>query len=485
MADELGKFLGAGYGFAAIDSFEEGRGLQLVEAAATKLGLPLSTWSVSRGMKPQASGHSLVDALTALRGSGKPGVLALLGLQMSDLTAVERRMLREVAAEGPATGQHVVAVAPFGDLPDELVREAAVVNLSPPDEGELKALLEETARAVQVEVGDAAGSVAAARGLGLEEARRVFRMALREKGDLTAIVLAEKRRLLRRNSALDCVDLGADEAAGLGIVGGLEVLKQWLADRRKSLSQEARAFGLPPPKGLLLLGVQGCGKSLSAKAVAAEWRMPLCRLDLAALFSEDESLDALRQALASVEAMAPVVLWIDELEKGFTGVESGQDAGLARLFGWFITWMSERTSPVFVVATANDVTHLPPELLRKGRFDETFFVDLPGEKARMEILDIHLRRRGRDPGTLPLASVAKRAEKLSGSELEQMVVGALHSAFSKGRELTGDDLWNALHGTVPLYRMYEEKIRALRVWAQDRARPASQDAKLLDVVPKV
>jgi SpoVK/Ycf46/Vps4 family AAA+-type ATPase len=480
----LAKLLGAGYGFTVLDSFEERRGLRAAEEAAKQVGLPVFTWSVSRGMAPPAAGPTLVDALKALRGSDRPGLLALLGLNLSTLTAVERRMLCETVAEGPAQRQQILAIGPLGEVPEELNREAATLHMAPPDAGELTALLEETAKAVKVDLGEkAAASVAAARGLGLEEARRVFRMALLDKADLTATILAEKRRLLRRNSALDCIELGADEVAGLGLVGGLDYLKQWLVDRRKSLSAEAQKFGLPPPKGLLLLGVQGCGKSLSAKAIAAEWRMPLCRLDLAGLLAERGSADtALRQSIASAEAMAPVVLWIDELEKAFAGVEAGNDTGLARLFGWFLTWLGERSGSVFVVATANDVTHLPPELLRKGRFDETFFVDLPGEKARAEILAIHLRRRGRDPEPLPLAAIAKRGEKLSGAELEQLVVGALHYAFSQGRELNADDLWRTLHETVPLYRMYEEKIKALRVWATDRARPAAQDMKLIDLV---
>ncbi len=481
-ATELARLLSAGFGFAMLDSFEERRGLKLAQVAADRVGLAFSTWSVSRGMAPAAKGATLVDALTALRKTDRPALLALMGLQLSTLTAVERRLLSEVAAEGPAARQYLLAIAPLGELPEELQREAAILTLSPPDEAELTALLKETAQDLKAELGEASASVAAARGLGIEEARRTFRMALLAKGDLTATILAEKRRLLRRSSALDCIELGSDNS-GLTQVGGLDSLKQWLVDRHKSLTAEARAFGLPPPRGLLLLGVQGCGKSLSAKAIATEWSMPLCRLDLSGLFSGRGSPDtALRQAIASAEAMAPVVLWIDEIEKGFAGVESGHDAGLARLFGWFLTWLGERSSPVFVVATANDVTHLPPELLRKGRFDETFFVDLPAERARAEILAIHLRRRGRNPDTLPLAAIAKRAEKLSGSELEQVVVGALHSAFSQGRDLTADDVWIALHETVPLYRMYEEKIKELRTWAQYRARPAAKDTKLSEMV---
>jgi hypothetical protein len=476
-AAELTSLLEAGYGLSVLASFEEGRGLQLAKVAADKLGLSLSTWSVTRGRTPPASGPTLVHALADLREAKHPGLLVLLGLHLPSLTVSERRMLRELATDGPAVRQYLLAIAPLGELPDELQRDGAVLSLSPPDEAELKGVLEETANSLRVDLGESAlTAVDAARGLGIEEARRVFRKALVEKGNLTSTILAEKRRLLRRNAGLDCIDLGADERAGLSLVGGLELLKQWLVNRQKSLSAEARAFGIPPPKGLLLMGVQGCGKSLSAKAVAAEWRMPLCRLDLAGLLSDRGTPEtALRQAIASVEAMAPMVLWIDELEKGFAGVQSGQDVGLTRLFGWFITWLGERSSPVFVVATANDVAHLPPELLRKGRFDETFFVDLPNEKAREEILAIHLRRHGRDPEAMQLSSLAKRADKLSGSELEQLVVGGLHLAFAEGRELTASDLWQVLGETVPLYRMYHEKIRALREWAHDRARPASEN----------
>jgi hypothetical protein len=473
---ELTRLLTAGYGFTVVDSFEESRGLRLAQTVADQLGMPLATWSISRGMNPPTSGPSLAEALKALRTSERPALLALLGLQLSELTAIERRMLCDVAVEGPAVGHQLLAISPFGELPDELHREATVLTLSPPDQSELRALLDEMAQAANRELGEtAASAVAGARGLGLEEARRVFRMALASKGDPTPTILAEKRRLLRRNAALECIELSPEEQKGLSLVGGVNALKQWLADRRSSLSVEARAFGLPPPKGLLLLGVQGCGKSLSAKAIAAEWNMPLCRLDLAGIFSGSSGSASLRQVIVAVESMAPVVLWIDELEKGLAGVESGQNAGLSRLFGWFITWLGERTSAVFVVATANDVTMLPPELLRKGRFDETFFVDLPDERARAEILNIHLRRRGRDPAAMPVPAIAKRSDKMSGAELEQLIVGALHLAFSAGRELTGADMWAALNETVPLAKMYQEKITSLRRWAQDRARPASKE----------
>ena len=502
-AAEVARLFDAGYGLVVLSSFEEGRALGVAEGAAATLGVPVAVWTLARGLTPalaagsslECSGlaasarrpvepsSSLAEILEGLRTERPPGLFVFLDLRPELLAPLERRLLREVAAEGPLFRQYLIALSPLGGVPEELSRDAALVALSPPDEAELRGVLIESAGALEVQLTEAAAgaAVTAARGLGLEEARRAFRLALRAGGDPTATVLAEKRRLLRRSAALDCVDLGTDEAAGLGVVGGLDRLKEWLVDRQRSLSPEARAFGLPPPKGLLLIGVQGCGKSLCAKAVAAQWRLPLARLDLAGLFGTEAAPEAaLRQAIAAAEAMAPGVLWVDEIEKGFAGVESGRDAGMARLFGWFITWLAERESPVFVVATANDVTGLPPELLRKGRFDEIFFVDLPDARSRAEILAIHLRRRGRDPALLPVAKIAERSEHFSGSELEQLVVAGLHAAFAQGRELSGEDLDRAAQESVPLYRTYEERIKALREWAKNRARPAAADAKLID-----
>jgi SpoVK/Ycf46/Vps4 family AAA+-type ATPase len=346
----------------------------------------------------------------------------------------------------------------------------------------LAAVLDECCQALEVPLQPetVAAAVTSALGLGLEEARRAFRLALRAGGDPTGSVLEEKRRLLRRSAALDCLDLG-EEAAGLRAVGGMDELKRWLQERQRALGPEARAFGLPAPKGLLLLGVQGCGKSLCAKAVAAQWRLPLARLDLAGVFAGEVAPEAaLRQAIAAAEAMAPAVLWVDEIEKGFGGSALQEDASLYRLFGWFITWLAERQSELFVVATANEVEGLPPELLRKGRFDEVFFVDLPDLRSRQEILAIHLERRGRDSTRMSIPSLAQRAEHFSGSELEQVVVSGLHAAFAAGRELEAVDLERALQQAVPLYRTYEERIKALRAWAQDRARPASSNVKLVD-----
>ncbi|HUB06565.1 MAG TPA: AAA family ATPase [Myxococcales bacterium] len=483
-AAEIVRLFDAGYGITLLSSFEEGRAREAAVAAAASLDVPLRTWTAAQGLEPPLEARGgLAEVLAELRAARPSGVVVFFDLSLTSLSALERRLLRELIAEGPLFRQYVLVVSPLGGIPDEMQREVAMVVLPPPDEAELVAALTETCQGLRKSMtkDQAAAAITAARGLGLEEARRAFRLALRAGGDPTSTVLAEKRRLLRRSAALDCVELGADELAGLSVVGGLDVLKGWLRDRQKSLTPEARAFGLPPPKGLLLIGVQGCGKSLCAKAVAAQWRLPLARLDLAGLFAGEVAPEAaLRQSIAAAEAMAPSVLWVDEIEKGFAGVDSGRDTGLARLFGWFITWLAERTSAVFVVATGNEVANLPPELLRKGRFDETFFVDLPDPRSREAILAIHLKRRKRDPAKLPLAAIAGKTEHFSGSELEQVVVSGLHAAFSQGRDLLAEDLERAALEIVPLYRTYEERIKALRDWAKDRARSASADVKLVD-----
>jgi len=271
------------------------------------------------------------------------------------------------------------------------------------------------------------------------------------------------------------MEIVADEVP-LDRVGGLDELKRWLDERRLAFSRGARDFGLPPPRGLLLMGVQGCGKSLAAKAIARFWSLPEVRLDLGLIVGHPYPEALLRQATRIAEAMAPVVLWVDEIEKGF-GTEA---AGARRLLGGFVTWLQEKREPVFVVATANEVEALPPELPRKGRFDEIFFFDLPNAHERVEIARIHLAARGRDPARFDLEALARKTDRFSGSELEQVVLSALYAAFSAGRELEQADLLAAAAETVPLATTYEDRIKALREWARTRARPATLDRRKLD-----
>lgn len=262
-------------------------------------------------------------------------------------------------------------------------------------------------------------------------------------------------------------------------MGGLAGLKDWLQKRAAAFTDEARAFGLPAPKGILLIGVQGCGKSLCAKAVASLWRLPLLRFDMGRMFGSyvGSSEENVRKAIAVAESVAPAILWVDEIDKAFAGTRGSgaNDSGTtARVFGTLLTWMSEKTAPVFVVATANDISGLPAELLRKGRLDEIFFVDLPGAEERAEIVRIHLAKRGRDPEAFAAAGLAAACEGFSGAEIEEAVVSGLYEAFSEGCDLTSEHIARSMNQTVPLARTMAEQMNELRSWTEGRARPANQ-----------
>jgi SpoVK/Ycf46/Vps4 family AAA+-type ATPase len=258
----------------------------------------------------------------------------------------------------------------------------------------------------------------------------------------------------------------------------MAMLKDWLGKRVVAFGDEAREFGLPAPKGILLLGVQGCGKSLCAKAIASLWQLPLLRFDMGRMFGSlvGSSEENVRRAIAVAESVAPAVLWVDEIDKAFAGSQSawGGDGGTtARVFSTFLTWLSEKSAPVFVVATANDISNLPPELLRKGRFDEIFFVDLPAPPERGDIFRIHLALRGREAGGFDLPALVAASEDFSGAEIEQAIISALFDAFAAREELATPHVLAALHETVPLARTMDEQIDGLRAWADGRARNAS------------
>lgn len=314
--------------------------------------------------------------------------------------------------------------------------------------------------------------VQALRGLTPNQAERILASVILDDFQLDhtdiAKVVAAKRDLLGTLGSLETitVDVSVED------IGGLANLKRWLKQRRDGYSKKARDFGLEPPRGLLMLGVPGCGKSLCAKAVAADWNMPLVRLDPGVLYQKfiGESESQLRQALAQAEAMAPAVLWIDEIEKAFASASANSaDGGLSqRMFGTLLSWMQDHRHPIFIIATANDIAALPPELMRKGRFDEVFFVDLPSVETRAEILAIHLARRKRDAAQFDLKKLAAAAEEFSGSELEQAVIAGLFRAFSDNEELTDKHLLAEIQATRPLAKLSEERVRELRSWAEGR-----------------
>ena len=482
---EISLHLRAGYRVVVFESFEEDRALRLLQRSAKRVEREVHTWSLASGMDGSGEGAGSLDAgLQQWLTVEQPGVLVVLDAHavIDEATAVRR--IRDSLPLLRQRKQTIVLLSPYLELPTELEREAARTSLPLPNAEELQSLFERTVSAAEEgrPTPEALEEcVHAALGLSGGEAARVFRKAWLETGTIdsstAARIVSEKRKALHRTPALSFHECDA----GLAKVGGLGVLKNWVRDRKRAFGEEARMFGLPSPRGLLLLGVQGCGKSLCAKSVAQEWNFPLLRLDLGAAFGDpDKSPEqTVREATAIAESLAPAVLWIDEIEKGFAASDS--DARASRVFGSFLTWLAEKQAPVFVVATANDVTSLPPELLRRGRFDELFFVDLPGPSEREEILAIHLAAHERDPAHYPLADLADQAARLSGAELEQVVVAGLYKAFGEKRELSELDLANAIQETVPLYETYEERIKELRDWARTRARPATLDAKMVDL----
>ncbi|MEN9220928.1 MAG: AAA family ATPase, partial [Thermostichus sp. BF3_bins_97] len=321
--------------------------------------------------------------------------------------------------------------------------------------------------------------VKAALGLTQDEAEKVYRKAVVMHGRLSEaeveIVLSEKKQLIRRNGILEFIE----EDETIEAVGGLEELKRWLSQRSGAFTERARAYGLPQPKGMLILGVPGCGKSLIAKTTSRLWGLPLLRLDMGRVYDGStvgKSEANLRSALRTAESLAPAILFIDELDKAFAGSagSSDSDGGTSsRIFGSFLTWMQEKRSPVFVMATANRVDRLPGEFLRKGRFDEIFFVDLPNITERMEILEIHLKKRRRDISRFDLRQLAMACEGFSGAEIEQVLIAAMYESFAQNREFTQLDILAATKATQPLSRTMMEQVVALREWAQQRARPAA------------
>ncbi len=480
---ELSLLLRSGYKLVALESFEEERAVRAATRAAEACDREFHCWSLAAGLDGSGAHAGSLDAcVLALEALDKPALIALLDAHMLLGDALGVRRLRDALPRLGQRRQTLVLIAPLLDLPVELEREAGRLTLPLPTAPELQALFEKVLAVTpgaKARADTLAECVRAALGLTGNEAVRVFRKAWLAAGAIddnaVGIVVREKQKALRRTPALSFHD-SQDDLSG---IGGLGELKRWLRERRRAFSEEARKFGLPAPRGLLLLGVQGCGKSLCAKAVAREWRFPLLRLDLAAAFGDPTKSPELtmREATAVAESLAPAVLWIDEIEKGLAATD--KDPRASRVLGAFLTWLAEKQAPVFVVATANDVTALPPELLRRGRFDELFFVDLPSEEERVEILTIHLRKHGRDPLHYPIAQLAAQAARLSGAELEQVVAAALNTAFSERRELSENDLANAIQETVPLYETYEERIKELRDWARTRARPATVDGRMV------
>jgi AAA+ superfamily predicted ATPase len=472
---ELRARIAAGVPIVYVVTHEEGRALETIISTLGRARL--TTWTSTRGLDGDVSVRGAAAAIQAPVTAERPfRVLCDLHPYVGDPEVV--RALRDFVGGPRPKYAALIVVSPVLALPVEIERDVAVLDLPLPDPSEAGALFDtELAKAAKARGFPRDAFVRAALGLTLGEMSRAFRLAAGEKevADGLERVVSEKRAALRRSSTLELIP----SEVTLDNVGGLEVLKAWLRSRVLAFDDGARAFGLAEPRGMLVCGVQGCGKSLVSKAAARVLGLPLVRLDFADVFSAPSPEQALREAMRVSEALAPLVLWVDEIEKGLG--EGTQDAKQARVFGAFLTWLQEHRSLVFVAATANEVERLPPELTRRGRFDEIFFVDLPSGKERQDILRLQLTQRGRDPAAFAVDAIGEELEHFSGAELAQVVTSALFRAYANKRELTDRDLRAAARETTPLAILYEERIQALRAWGKARARRASADRRTLDL----
>lgn len=392
--------------------------------------------------------------------------------------------IRSIAERAKYTNTHAIILSAVYKLPVELEKYVTVLNIPLPDRFDIERTLGQVERQCKINLSVEMRNrmVDAALGMTSMEADLAFCLAavkddLGENAPYT--VSSEKEQIIRKSGILDYFPTNEN----LKDVGGMEVLKDWLFKRQKAYEKKARDFGLQEPKGLLLLGVPGCGKSLTAKTIAASWKMPLLRLDIGKVFQGlvGSSEDNIRKAIATAEAVAPCVLWIDEIEKGLSGVQSSgaTDGGVtSRIFSTILTWMQEKTSPVFIVATANNINLLPPELLRKGRFDEIFFVDLPNREERKKIFEIHLAKKNQNAKSFPMEMLSKKTEGFNGAEIEECIKEAMFAAYVDNPEtpvLKASHLVDAISKTIPLSTTMEEQISTLRQWASTRAKNASSE----------
>jgi AAA+ superfamily predicted ATPase len=488
-AARFGRLLQASHACILVQTLDEAYANDVLRHATLGQRLQLKAWKNSRGVYDAdfADGAAVPDTEPAAA-----ALYHLLGTEL-DRTAVilydmiehlseprPSRLLRDLIEKVRKKGGAVVLVDARGELPPGIDHETTKFEISLPDE---KALGEVVKDVLSRERGRLKGPVRLTpglwtqflhhlRGLTRRQARQVVLDVISDDGELDEKdlprVLVRKRQILQKEGLLEYVEMPST----LDEIAGMERLKEWLSQRKKTLLDEAKLYGLVPPRGILMLGVPGSGKSLCAKAVASAWQWPLFRFDPSSLYDKyiGESERHLRETFRQAEAMSPIVLWIDEIEKGFAGAASRSvDGGLSqRMFGSLLTWMQERKAPVFVIATANDIEALPPELLRKGRFDEIFFVDLPTPTVRKAMFSIHLKKRGFVPAEFDLEELAKASDGYTGAEIDQVVIAGMHQAYSRLIKLSTQELLETLRLSPPLSVTMKERVEALRSWARGR-----------------
>jgi AAA+ superfamily predicted ATPase len=493
--DQLDIYLRARFTFLILVTQEEERILQVIQSLCERSQRSGLVWDSADGFQWLIANSMLPpiarDPVTALEQIEKADNNIFSVFVLKDFhdfweNPQVRRKLRNLGQRLKYTRKTILVTTHSTKFPAELRDEAVIMEFPLPEAPELKILLntilQNSRQKVRLTDLGLEKMVEAALGLTESQAKRVFGRALVSNTTLDDraidLVTEEKKQIIRESEALEFYPVSETPDD----VGGLNVLKEWLRLREKAFSQEARDYGLPAPKGIVLLGIPGTGKSLTAKTIGGLWHQPLLRLDFGSIFGSlvGESEEKLRQALRLVEIVAPCILWVDEIEKALA--HGGLDAGTStRVFGSFLTWMQEKTAAVFVVATANDVSSLPPELLRKGRFDEIFFLDLPTLEERKEIFTVHLRKRRRLPMDYDIDQAAAASEGYVGAEIEQVVIDAMYTGFNdQRREFTTADLLDSLRRLVPLSISQHETIDSLRSWLQEGRALSASDSRRND-----
>jgi ATP-dependent 26S proteasome regulatory subunit len=489
MSSMILNYIRAGYPGLYVVSAEELRVEAEFKAIAERLGYSLHFWSVVDGLvdmkaKTVKNANDPLEVLEAVASLPEKSVVLLkdFHLFLTDPNPILLRKLKDTLLHTKLKQKLLVILGCRLCLPPELEHELTVVEFKLPGPVELRGVLGgimESAGIRSLDVDVRGKAVEAASGLTTIEAENAFALSVAESRSITpSIVAREKAKAVKKNGLLEIVEVNET----LSSIGGLDLLKDWLLRRKDSFSQRAITYGLPSPKGLLIIGIPGTGKSLTAKATAAVFNVPLLKLDAGKLYGGivGQSEANLRAVINTAEAIAPCCLWIDELEKGFAGSKSSgsTDGGTsARVFGSFLSWMQEKVKPVFIVATANDVSQLPPEMLRKGRFDELFFVDLPDEREREAIWKIVVERRNRKALDFDLQQLAKISEGLTGAEIEAVFLEAMFAAFERGGEPTEMDVAASMSSFVPLSKLMAEQIAALKQWSLGRARPSTSTSE--------
>ena len=469
-----------------IETHEEKRALDLLTRIATQNVIPLFKWTVTEGLRRvdidlgvQRHNADPGDVLGHIKSSTVDGIYVLLDFDPYIQEPVNERYIKEIAMRFEGTRNKLVLISHAINMPAGLSKRVARFELRLPDQDALQQLVRDEAGKWQIESGNRVVTdqktlqrlTRNLRGLTFNDARRLVRNIIVDDGAITEADLPEvmraKYQLLNRDDVLSY----EFETARFSEVGGMRHLKRWLQQRERMFHGQVEQAGIDTPRGVLLLGVQGCGKSLAAKAIAGIWKVPLLRFDFGALYNKyiGESEKNLRESLKTAEVMAPCVMWIDEIEKG---IASGNDDGTSkRILGSLLTWLAENRSSVFIVATANNIDELPPELIRKGRLDEIFFVDLPKPDVRRQIFMIHLEKREVSPANIDLDRLAAETEGFSGSEIEQAVVSAIYSAFGSDAAVSTDSILDEVRATRPLSVVMDTQIRQLREWAESRTVP--------------